>query len=66
MKQQMMGWQLHQLEHMQIICISLQTDTPAPLITTGRMLLLDTQPTVSVKPLKALLKHYCADRIDNI
>ena len=22
----MMGWQLHQLEHMQIICTSLQTD----------------------------------------
>ena len=30
-KQKMMGWQWHQLDHMQIICISLQTDTtPAP------------------------------------
>jgi len=26
MKQDMMGWQWHQLDHMQIICTSLQTD----------------------------------------
>jgi len=26
MKQEMMGWQWHQLNHAQIICISLQTD----------------------------------------
>jgi len=26
MKQEMMGWQWHQLDHMQIICTSLQTD----------------------------------------
>jgi len=26
MKQEMMVWQLHQLDHMQIICTSLQTD----------------------------------------
>jgi len=26
MKQEMMGWQCHQLNHMQIICTSLQTD----------------------------------------
>ena len=25
----MMGWQWHQLDHMQIICTSLQTDSPA-------------------------------------
>jgi len=25
MKQEMMGWQWHQLDYMQIICISLQT-----------------------------------------
>jgi len=25
MKQEMMGWQWHQLDHMQIICTSLQT-----------------------------------------
>jgi len=27
----MMGWQWHQLDHMQIICISLQTDNHARL-----------------------------------
>jgi len=26
MKQEMMGWQWHQLDHMQIICALLQTD----------------------------------------
>jgi len=26
MKQEMMGWQLHQLDHMQIICVLLKTD----------------------------------------
>jgi len=30
-EQEMMGWQWHQLDHMQIICTSLQTDTmPVP------------------------------------
>jgi len=29
MKQEMMGWQWHQLDHMQIICTSLQTDNVA-------------------------------------
>jgi len=29
MKQEMMGWQWHQLGHMQIICTSLQTDKRA-------------------------------------
>jgi len=37
----MMGWQWHQLDHMQIICTSLQTDNHAstsPLsFFTGRM-----------------------------
>jgi len=35
MKQEMMRWQWHQLDHMQIICTSLQTDNYAsthPLI----------------------------------
>jgi len=39
----MMGWQWHQLEHMQIICTTLQTDNLAYPITqffTGRMLFL--------------------------
>jgi len=29
MKQETMGWQLHQLDHMQITCTSLQTDNHA-------------------------------------
>ena len=29
MKQEMMGWQWHQLDHMQIMCTSLQTDSHA-------------------------------------
>jgi len=29
MKQEMIGWQWHQLDHMQIICTSLQTDNHA-------------------------------------
>jgi len=37
----MMGWQWHQLNHMQIICTSLQTDnhasTPPLSFFTGRM-----------------------------
>jgi len=40
----MMGWQWHQLDHMQIICTSLQTDNHGQhLITqffTGQMLFL--------------------------
>jgi len=28
-EQEMMGWQWHQLDHMQIICTSLQTDNHA-------------------------------------
>jgi len=44
MKQEMIGWQWHQLDHMQIICTSLQTDKHAsttPLeFFTGRMLFM--------------------------
>ena len=43
MKQEMMGWQWHQLDHMQTICTSLQTNNRASassLIFTGRMLFL--------------------------
>jgi len=29
MEQEMMGWQCHQLDHMQIICTSVQTDNHA-------------------------------------
>jgi len=46
MKQEMMGWQWHQLDHtsMQIICTLLQTDNDASTLSlkifTGRMLFL--------------------------
>jgi len=43
-KQMMMGWQWNQLDHMQIICTSLQTDNHASTSSlqffTGRMLFL--------------------------
>jgi len=34
MKQEMMGWQWHQLDHMQIICTLLQTDNHANTSTS--------------------------------
>jgi len=41
MKQVIMGWQWHQLDHMQVICISLQTDitmsVPYHSVFKGRM-----------------------------
>jgi len=56
----MMGWQWHQLDHMQIICTLLQTDDHASTSSlsvcnfAGQMLFL--APTNSVKALKAI---YC-------
>jgi len=49
-KQEMMGWQWHQLNHMQIICTSLQTNNHAstlPLSFYRPDALPATQPTVS-------------------
>jgi len=49
MKQEMMGWQRHQLNHMQVICISLQTNNHASissLILYRPDAIPDTQPTV--------------------
>jgi len=44
LEQEMMGWQWHQLDHMQIICTSLHTDehasTPSLSFFTGQMLFL--------------------------
>jgi len=44
MKQEMTGWQWHQLDHVQIICTSLQTGNHASTSSlnffTGRMLFL--------------------------
>jgi len=41
LEQEMMGWQWHHLDHMQIICASLQTDNHASIshysVFTGRM-----------------------------
>jgi len=54
LQQQMMGWQWHQLDHMQITCSSLQTDNHAStsLLSFYRPdALLAAQPTV--KALKA-------------
>jgi len=49
MKQEMMGWQWHQLDHTQIICTSLQTDHHASNLSLNfsrPIVLPDTQPTV--------------------
>jgi len=35
LEQEMMGWQWHQLDHMQIVCISLQTDNHASISALG-------------------------------
>jgi len=44
MKQEILGWQWHQLDYLQIICTSLQTDNHASTsslsLFTGRMLFL--------------------------
>jgi len=48
--QEMMGWQWHQLDHMQIICISLQTHnhtSTSPLSFYGPDALPASHPTPS-------------------
>jgi len=50
LEQEMMGWQWHQLDHMHIMCTSLQTDNHAstsPLSLYRPDALPDAQPTVS-------------------
>jgi len=50
LEQEMMGWQWHQLDHMQIICTSLQTDNHAstsPLSFYRPDALPAAEPTVS-------------------
>jgi len=50
MKQEMTGWQWHQLHHIQIICTSLQTDNHASTSSLSFYrphALPDDQPTVS-------------------
>jgi len=49
MKQEVMGWQWQQLEHMQIICTLLQTDNQAStssLIFDQSDALPDAQPSI--------------------
>jgi len=65
MKQEMTGWQWHQLDHMQIICTSLQKDNH--LITQ----LLQARcsfrcPTSSVEALKAMRMRTKIISCDNI
>jgi len=55
----MMGWQRHQLDHMQITCTSLQTDNHA---STSPLSFLQagchsSRPTNSVTELKAHTEH---------
>jgi len=55
MKQEMIGWQCHHPDHMQIIHTSFQTDnhtSTSSLIFTGLMLIL--MPNSSVRALKAI------------
>jgi len=50
LKQEMMGWQWHQLDHIQIICTLLQTDNDVSMPSFHFYrpdALHDTQPTVS-------------------
>jgi len=50
MKQEMMGWQWHQLDHIQIICTLLQTDYHASTLSLSFFrpnALPDAQPRVS-------------------
>jgi len=44
MKQETMGWQWHQLNHMQIICTSLQTDNHA---STSALIFLEAYAAVA-------------------
>jgi len=55
LKQEMMGWQWHQLDHIQIICTRLQTDnhTSTPSLNFLRVGCSSWRPTNSVKALKA-------------
>jgi len=63
MKQDMMGWQWHQLDHMQIICTSLQTrnhaSTSSLKFFTGRMLFLTpNQQYQSTEGIDNILPEY--------
>ena len=54
-EQEMLGWQWHELDHMQIICTSLQTDNRAstPITQFLEARCLSCHPTNGIKALKA-------------
>jgi len=56
MKQEMMGWQWHQPDHMPIICTSLQTDNHASTLSLNFLKAgcSSWRPTNSVRALKAI------------
>jgi len=60
LEQEMMGWQWHQMDHMLIICTSLQTDNHASTSPLGFLQAgcPSCRPTNSVKALKA----YCYEQ----
>jgi len=61
----MVGWQWHQLDHMQIICISLQTDNHTSTSPLHLQAGCPCHPTNSIKALKAeeeKLKNLTSDQ----
>jgi len=66
----MIGWQWHQLDHMQIICTSLQTDNHASTSTLSFFYRSDTlpaaQPTVSKHWRHCRDMSICYKYMDNI
>ena len=62
MKQEMMGWQWHQLDHMQIICTLLQTENNAStssVIFTAKMLFLMLNYVKALKAIRFNHAHNC-------
>jgi len=62
LEQRMMGWQWHQLDHMQIICTSLQADNNAStsLLSSYRPDAPCCHPTNSIKALNAEIRSNIA------
>jgi len=59
LQQEMMGWQWHQLDHMQIICTSLHSDkhVSTPQLSFLQARCPSCRPTNSTKALKAELNQ---------
>jgi len=58
LEQEMMGWQWHQLDHMQIICTLLTTDTSPLSFYSPDALPAGCRPINSIKALKVNLYEY--------